>query len=215
MALDCVLKMDFTAILIPHPPMHVQPGTREPIPAWFEYLEDNGGNREDPISHVTLIQSRQMVLNLIAHILRISAAPITLAGISQGGCLALDIGTYSNTIEQIITIGSIPIYCTRHRKLRAPWFSLRSSSDEIFPLKWASGFYKNALIDECVKEPSHGGLFHYAADFIVQHMAPTHFTTYCKNYVESKKDNGLDRKRQNVQLFSMQRTSIGSAPHHT
>ena len=131
--------------------------------SWFHYLTDYEGLKEDIVDTQSLARSRHAIRRLLWQI-RELIPRVCIAGVSQGGSLALDVATVE-TVEAVVTVGSIPIYPSRYKQLKAPWFALHASHDEIFPSSWCLAFYDRAHMLREVKT-THGELFHSTALFV-------------------------------------------------
>jgi dienelactone hydrolase len=118
--------------------------------SWFEYTTDFNGIKEDRINMNTLIIQRYRMINLIRRIAKKyhngDTSKIIIGGISQGGCLALDISTFIK-LKCVITFVSHRIYPTIKKKILAPWYCLIATKDDIFRKEWV-----NILSANYVKE---------------------------------------------------------------
>jgi dienelactone hydrolase len=108
----------------------------EKTPAWFNYLKEYDGTREELICTQSLRRSR---VNIIHNIIYKEAQKfgdrIILCGTSQGACFALDIATYI-PLTAVISIVGLQTYVTRMRPLKCPWFALNANNDSVFA--WAN-----------------------------------------------------------------------------
>ena len=108
--------------------------------AWFDYVSDRGGAQEDVIDHHSLRNERVRLLNLVAHEKKKygDEVPILLGGLSQGGCMALDIATRINDLAGVVTCVSHRLFVSKSRPLLCPWYALTAEHDDVFPSSWSS-----------------------------------------------------------------------------
>jgi len=107
--------------------------------SWFDYISDHNGTREDVISLRTLRNQRFTLMNLIAsEKQRYRDAPLLIGGLSQGGCMALDLATRLNNLVGVVTCVAHRLFISKSRPLLAPWYALTADQDEVFPKSWAA-----------------------------------------------------------------------------
>ena len=107
--------------------------------AWYDYLTDTEGRREDLVELSSLREARTALRDVV----RREAARlgdkgrVVLAGLSQGGCAALDVAA-REAVGAVLTVVSHRIYATR-RPLLAPWHCVCAAEDSVVPLHgWAA-----------------------------------------------------------------------------
>lgn len=110
--------------------------------AWFDYVSDHGGAREDVIGLRSLRNERFRLLDLIANERKKYSGgndvPVLLGGLSQGGCFALDLATRINDLIGVVTCVSHRLFISKSRPLLCPWYALTAEHDDVFPSSWAS-----------------------------------------------------------------------------
>jgi predicted esterase len=107
--------------------------------AWFDYITDRGGSREDMIGLCSLRNERLRLLNLVAFERRKcgDGVPVLLGGLSQGGCMALDIATRVNDLAGVASCVSHRLSISKARPLLCPWYALTAKNDDVFPPSWS------------------------------------------------------------------------------
>jgi predicted esterase len=117
------------------------PGSRVLVPAasgneWFAYLTNREGAGEDLIDSRQMRWARYRLLGLVDYN-GMDPRDTVVIGISQGGCMALELSAYQE-FAAVITVVSHLTYVTSHTSLLCPWFALVGSRDSVFPPRaWA------------------------------------------------------------------------------
>lgn len=108
--------------------------------SWFDYLTDKEGKAEDAVDASTVRSARGEVQRLLwrEHAAAPPGVPVILGGLSQGGCLALDVATRDCALAAVVTAVSHRLYISRTRPLLCPWYCLAASDDDVFPSSWAA-----------------------------------------------------------------------------
>ena len=119
--------------------------------AWFDYTTDYDGKTEDKININTLIIQRIRIINLIKKIIKTHNGNynnVLLGGISQGGCMAIDISCFIK-VRCVFTFVSHMLYLSKKRKLKHPWYSLIAKNDNTFRKEWT---FNDTLITKQIIE---------------------------------------------------------------
>ena len=106
--------------------------------SWFDYTTNYNGEQEDKIKINTLIYQRLRIIHFIKNISKkynCDYNNILLGGISQGGCIALDVSCYIK-VRCVFTLVSHRLYTSKKRKLKHPWYSLIANNDTVFLKNW-------------------------------------------------------------------------------
>jgi len=114
--------------------------------SWLNYLQEFDGDKEDIIDIQCLIKQRLRIIYYIKRIMKkynCSKNNIILCGISQGGCLALDIANYFK-LKCVITIVSYRMTISCKKKLLSKWIAINAINDSIFKPEWCINSYKSA-----------------------------------------------------------------------
>lgn len=108
--------------------------------SWFDYLTDKEGETEDAVDTATVRSARNLIQKLLWREERCAPAGslIIIGGLSQGGCLALDMATRDTHIAAVVTAVSHRLHLSRARPILCPWYALSAEHDEIFPSSWAA-----------------------------------------------------------------------------
>lgn len=131
-------RCPFLKIVLPEAPvMPVSAYGKTEHHSWFDYLTDNDGTAEDAVDTGTVRISRVRVQKILWRELK-ECPVVFLGGMSQGGCLALDIATRDAGVAAVITAVSHRLHCSRARRVLCPWHALSAELDDVFPLSWAS-----------------------------------------------------------------------------
>jgi len=107
--------------------------------SWFDYLTDRQGSAEDTVDVFSVRQQREAlraVLNAEARLLDGRASRVFLGGLSQGGCMALDLATHVD-VGGVLTMVAPRLSTSLAKRLRAPWHALVADRDEVFPPSWS------------------------------------------------------------------------------
>ena len=137
------------------PEMAITAHEKEVSRSWFDYLTDTEGVSEDTVD----LFSMRCVRTELLHLLRMEASilptkdvkSIYLGGLSQGGCMALDIASRVD-LAGVITLVAPRLSVSMSRPLTCPWYSLISEDDEVFPLSWSAPLFEGARKKVYVKE---------------------------------------------------------------
>jgi len=116
--------------------------------SWFDYTTDHGGKFEDEVDSASLVVAQDRVYRIIDQEVSLGTElkNIGLVGVSQGGCLAVHMGTIlklrfvASLVGHRMKITSGP--------LLSPWFALNVTNDTCFPLELIKDSLKGA---ECVE----------------------------------------------------------------
>lgn len=132
------MQRDHWRICLPQAPELYIPPHRECKPAWYAYLTDWEGEKEDEVDMVSLRASRARISGLLSDELRrVGRGRVLLGGLSQGGCMALDVATRQPHLCGVCTLVSHRMHASRHRPLACPWVALTAEDDDVFPARWA------------------------------------------------------------------------------
>jgi predicted esterase len=121
-------------------------------PAWYDYLTDYGGEKEDSAETLSVRSMRSALLQLIWKEAA-GGVPMVIGGLSQGGCMALDLATRSASLMAVISCVSHRLHLSLPRELLCPWWALTAEQDEIFPAVWAQPL--GAFVHEVAHNASH------------------------------------------------------------
>lgn len=124
--------------------------------AWFNYITDHDGNQEDVIELASLTIQRANLMTLLAQERRKNPrAKFLIGGLSQGGCMALDLATKVDWLDGVVTCVAHRLYTSLSRPLLCPWYALTAENDECFPSSWANPGENEALIHKVAPGASH------------------------------------------------------------
>lgn len=118
---------------------HVMPITAyggQVMHSWFDYFTDFEGEKEDAVCLKTLREHRVTIQRLVWSEKSRGAPLVILAGLSQGGCMAVDVACREPAVDAVMTCVAHRLYCCRHRALLCPWYALVAANDEVFPQQW-------------------------------------------------------------------------------
>lgn len=126
----------------------------EAAPSWFDYLTDHGGAQEDEIRLCTLRYRRLLLVCSIQAELRACdmkpEASLVLAGISQGGCMALDLAAHMKCLA-VFTFVAHPLYASPFRGQTCKWFALSAERDSVFDPRWCNELHEAATVHAICK----------------------------------------------------------------
>jgi len=114
--------------------------------SWLNYLQEFDGVKEDIIDIQCLIKQRLRIIYYIKRLMKkynCSNNNIILCGMSQGGCLALDIANYFK-VKCVITIVSYRMTISCKKKLLSKWIAINAVNDSIFKPEWCFNSYNSA-----------------------------------------------------------------------
>jgi predicted esterase len=121
--------------------------------SWFNYLTDREGREEDVVEISSVKIQREALRQLLhseAALLGGRCDRVFFGGLSQGGCMALDLACHM-TFGGVVTLVaprlgpvSLPLLC--------PWHALMGSEDEIFPPAWTKPLLAGATTVTVIKE---------------------------------------------------------------
>lgn len=115
--------------------------TSEFLPSWLTYEKEYYGKREDKISETAL---DDMTMALWKEIDELGIdTPIVLLGLSQGGCMALNMAC-ARPVAAVITIVSHLLSVDKNRELLCPWYTLTAGDDAIYSKPWATRYNSRA-----------------------------------------------------------------------
>ena len=116
--------------------------------SWFDYLTDRDGEAEDSVDASTVRSARAAVQRLLwrEHTLAPPEAPVVLGGLSQGGCLALDVATRDSNLAAVVTCVAHRLHLSRARPLLCPWHALSAGQDDVFPASWAQPLPEDGVL---------------------------------------------------------------------
>lgn len=103
--------------------------------SWFNYLTNYKGVQEDIIDNKSLISQRNRIIKLINKYKKSNYNNIILSGMSQGGCLAIDIANYIKC-NSIFTVVAHRMKISQKKKIKNKWYSIISKNDNIFRKSW-------------------------------------------------------------------------------
>lgn len=111
--------------------------------SWFDYLTDREGDAEDVVDASTVRAARNNIQRIVwreHNYARKHAFPakVIIGGLSQGGCLALDLATREKQLTGVVTAVAHRLYLSRSRPLLCSWHALFAEEDDVFPLTWAA-----------------------------------------------------------------------------
>lgn len=113
--------------------------------SWFDYLTDREGKTEDAIDAATLRAARNSIQTILWREHKyakkrsvVTPPKIIIGGMSQGGCLALDVATRERQLTAVVTSVAHRLYLSRTRPLLCRWHALFAENDDVFPLSWAA-----------------------------------------------------------------------------
>jgi len=126
--------------------------------SWFEYTSDFEGKREDSIDRKSLKESRLLLIQMVeAESARLESYPrgprldrIGIVGVSQGGCMAIDLCTHV-ALRFCVTLVAHKMSGTTG-SLRTNWHAINATADEIYPLSWARETLGSALTCDYVDD---------------------------------------------------------------
>ncbi len=127
----------------------------EESPSWYDYLTDREGDDEDVAEMCSVKAEKARIQRLLWREVR-RGVPLVVGGLSQGGCLALDIATTSAPrLKAVITCAAHRLFHSRMKPLAAPWYALSAERDETFPASWAAPRPDEARLHEVALEACH------------------------------------------------------------
>jgi alpha/beta superfamily hydrolase len=108
--------------------------------SWFDYLTDREGEGEDAVDTASVRAARSTIQRLVwrEHAAAPPNVPIMLGGLSQGGCLALDVASRDASLAAVVTGVAHRLHLSLTRPLLCPWYALIASDDDVFPFCWAA-----------------------------------------------------------------------------
>ena len=100
--------------------------------SWFNYLTNYDGAREDAVHEDSLHESVQRLAVFIRRLRKeTDERPIFLAGVSQGGCLALHFASlYPDLIQKVFVAVACQLVITKEPVISG--VALRATRDDIF-----------------------------------------------------------------------------------
>ncbi len=126
----------------------------EESPAWYDYFTDHGGAQEDNPGGRSLREMRAALLRIVWREKR-KGVPVVLGGLSQGGCIALDVATRTDVLKAVVTCVAHRLFASRARVLLCPWWALSAEVDETFPASWAYPAPGEAAVHEIALRSDH------------------------------------------------------------
>lgn len=128
--------------------------------SWFDYLTDSEGEREDVVCQSDIRSACARLATLInQEVRRVGRyTRVFLVGVSQGGCLALEIASKVE-LGGVVTVVGHRMYTSAHRALLTPWMSVRATDDEVFSASWARALQEDGA--ELVLEVQGGHCVEY------------------------------------------------------
>jgi predicted esterase len=130
-------KLPWLRVVVPEAPMR-------PVTAyggiehrsWFDYLTNREGEAEDAVDTQTVRTARGVIQQLVWRECAAAPVPIILGGLSQGGCLALDVACRDASLAAVVTGVAHRLHLSLARPLLCPWYAL-IASDDVVPMSWA------------------------------------------------------------------------------
>jgi predicted esterase len=132
-------------------------------PTWYDYFTDYNGTREDEADTRSVRDSRAALLRLLWRE-KAKGVPVVMGGLSQGGCMALDVAAHSGDLLAVITCVSHRLHSSRIRPLACPWWALSAENDDIFPSSWSKPRKGEAKVHQIKSGADHylsGGECHH------------------------------------------------------
>lgn len=136
--------------------------------AWFDYLTDSGGVRENRMDVSSLRETRQLLHAIIEQEVRRTGDPrrVIVGGSSQGCCTALDAAfTYPQTLGGVIGLVGNLLDCTPIAGKDLPVFLFQEASDREMRWSWVRKGVARMRRERCnltlkrERDPSGGGHF--------------------------------------------------------
>ena len=125
-------------VVLPQAPRRPLPdGSR--APSWQDYLSDSGGAREDGVDPGAAAATRARLRALLRREARRVAGGLTrvvIGGLSQGGCVALDLCAFVQPAAVVTLVAHRP-KLSAARPLKCSWHALTAEDDDVFPASWA------------------------------------------------------------------------------
>jgi predicted esterase len=135
----CVACPGWRAVMPQAPRRRITAHGGEVSASWYDYLTDRDGLREDVAELSSLRETRVSLRRLVqkeAHRLG-DKGRVVLAGLSQGGCVALDLAT-REPVGAVLTVVAHRL-CVSRRPLLADWHCICAADDKVMPLMaWAA-----------------------------------------------------------------------------
>jgi predicted esterase len=121
--------------------------------AWFDYLTDHGGLREDTVDIFGLRRTKVELQRLVTseNSLLPSGTLAVLGGLSQGGTMALHMATLSD-FKAVVTAVACRLSQSMARPLRCPWHAIVASEDDVFPSSWSQPLMTGATTIQTVSD---------------------------------------------------------------
>jgi pimeloyl-ACP methyl ester carboxylesterase len=134
-------ELPWLRVVVPEAPM--QPVTAyggDENRSWFDYLNDREGEAENAVDTQSVRRARSGIQRIVwrEHATAPPNVPIILGGLSQGGCLALDVASRDASLAAVVTCVAHRLYVSCARPLLCPWYALIASDDDVFPSSWAA-----------------------------------------------------------------------------
>jgi len=114
--------------------------------SWFNYIKEYDGLKEDIIDIQSLIKSRIRLIYYIKKMIKkynVNKSNIIIYGISQGGCMALDLCNYLK-FKKVITVVSYRMTISCKKKILCKWIAINAKYDDIYNYNWCKDSYKQA-----------------------------------------------------------------------
>jgi predicted esterase len=136
---DLCSALPMVGFLFLQAPTSWQVSSQEFLPSWLKYLREYDGEREDDICQEDLARATSELRAAVEH----EAAAVgglrkvVLLGLSQGGCMALELACLL-PLAGVITLVSHRLRYHSHARLLCPWFALTARRDDVYSPQWAT-----------------------------------------------------------------------------
>jgi surfactin synthase thioesterase subunit len=126
------------------------------LPAWFTYIAEYDGAKEDEICLQSLDASLAALELIVAKVLQrvapgLSISQVSCVGLSEGGCMALELARRVS-FRDVITLASYRRSEFASERLLCPWMALTASEDAVYSRHWTERSLRGASVLRAVHD---------------------------------------------------------------